>query len=118
LYENRWGSLAATVSARKGEGTQFTCFTGTKVQILKNRWGSLAATVSARKGEGTQFTCFTGAKVKILTRSAVVVLRSAAYSVYLLYRCKSKNTDAVGCSGASICRLLCLLALLVRKYKY
>ena len=31
-------------------GTQFTCFTGTKVQIPE---------------EGTQFTCFTGTKVQI-----------------------------------------------------
>jgi hypothetical protein len=37
------------------------------------------------------------------------------YSVYLLYWCKSKNTDAVGSSGASIRSLLSLLALQVQK---
>ncbi len=36
---------------------------------------------------------------------AVVVLRSAAYSVYLLYWYESANTDAAGYSGASIRRL-------------
>ena len=40
------------------------------------------------------------------------------YWIYLLYWYKSTNTDAAGCSGASIRRPLSLLALLVQKYKY
>ena len=40
-------------------GTQFTCFTGAKAQIL---------TQENRRGVPcTQFTCFTGTKVQILT---------------------------------------------------
>ncbi len=42
-------------------GTQCTCFTGTKVQVLTPQdcgWTGPA---------GTQFTCFTGTKVQILT---------------------------------------------------
>jgi hypothetical protein len=40
-------------------GTQFTCFTSTKVQILTQHVGGLS---------GTQFTCFTSTKVQILTQ--------------------------------------------------
>ena len=47
------------------QGTQFTCFTGTKIQIL---------TQSGRQ-QGTQFTCFTGTKVQILTQKALQVQR-------------------------------------------
>jgi hypothetical protein len=52
-------------------GTQFSCFTGTKVQILTLRGGlrtrgSVAAEAGA--GAGAQFTCLTGTIVQILTR--------------------------------------------------
>ncbi len=57
-------------------GTQFTCFTGTKVQILIQK----ELTGSSQRGRqgtrrhcqtGTQFTCFTGTKVQILTQKAL-----------------------------------------------
>jgi hypothetical protein len=43
-------------------GTQFTCFTGTKEQIL-----TLVEKRAAAAGRGPQFTCFTGTNVQILT---------------------------------------------------
>jgi hypothetical protein len=43
-------------------GTQFTCFTGAKVQIL-----TLVEKRAGATGRGPQFTCFTGTKVQILT---------------------------------------------------
>jgi hypothetical protein len=57
----------AASSAHQGvQGTQFTCFTGNKVQILTQKAAS-----SAHQGvQGTQFTCFTGNKVQILTQKA------------------------------------------------
>ncbi len=64
-------SIAAGVSV-KPAGTQFTCFTGTKVQILQGNSAvalSVAAGVSV-KPAGTQFTCFTGTKVQLLTLQA------------------------------------------------
>ena len=45
-------------SARE-QGTQFTCFTGTKVQILTQKASCATRRASARE-QGTQFTCFTG----------------------------------------------------------
>jgi hypothetical protein len=46
-------------------GTQFTCFTGTKVEILLlvGMWAQPPMYVRF-----TQFTCFTGTKVEILTQ--------------------------------------------------
>jgi len=72
---------------KAGLGTLFTCFAGTKVQILTQRRAMLldaapnptfnpkrAAIIRPKKGEGglvftpgTQFTCFTSRKVQILT---------------------------------------------------
>ena len=53
------------------EGTHFTCFTGTKAQILTQRtrceWRWLDAPETFNKG--TRFTCFTSTKVQILTPS-------------------------------------------------
>jgi hypothetical protein len=96
---------------------QFTCFTGTKVQILTLRVrrptcksGPLVAPIrsvisSSRKrlnrpprkkvaGEaGARFTCFTGTRVQILTQ--LLRLREGSRcSVYLLYWYTSTNTDA------------------------
>jgi hypothetical protein len=45
-------------------GTQFTCFTGTKVQILLLR--GTGCTSRGRRKQNTQFTCFTGTNVQIL----------------------------------------------------
>ena len=59
------------------EGTHFTCFTGTKLQVLTDTPKSNEAHSEAKlclKDRGTptkqlqQFTCFTGTKVQILTR--------------------------------------------------
>ncbi len=60
-------------------GAQFTCFTGTKVQILTQK-AVVALAAGAGIGVarslddylhiGTQFTCFTGTKVQILTEAA------------------------------------------------
>jgi len=69
-------------------GTQFTCFTGTKVQMLTQRTQSslcyqAGATRQARSSSslrrcttsaGTQLTCFTGTKVQILTQKEMYYL--------------------------------------------
>ncbi len=47
----------------RGPGTQFTCFTSTKVQIL------CAGLYVQDVLTGTQFTCFTSTKVQILTHA-------------------------------------------------
>ncbi len=60
-------------------GSQFTCFTATKVQILTLRKLQDLMTEVTRFGKdtkkqqkpGTQFTCFTGTKVPILTPEAL-----------------------------------------------
>ena len=73
------------------KSTQFTCFTGTKVQLLtllrallralaqhaahagvaEACWGVCSVLVEHRRAQasatGTQFTCFTGTKVQLLT---------------------------------------------------
>jgi hypothetical protein len=51
---------AFALSADASKGTQFTCFTGTKVQIL-----------TQRREQRSHFTCFTGTKVQILTQKAL-----------------------------------------------
>ena len=81
-------------------GTQFTCFTGTKVQIL----------MQLRQAElgKRQFTCFTGTKVQMMTQLGQLELgkrgpyrrASIQAAVYLLYWYKSTNTDAAGAGGA------------------
>jgi hypothetical protein len=66
---------------------EFTCFTGTKVQIL-----------TSEEEICTRFTCFTGTKVQILTScgGGAASARGSTgdlYSVYLLYWYKSTNPD-------------------------
>jgi hypothetical protein len=56
----------------------------------------LGADDEEEQDTGAHFTCFTGAKVQILTH----------LTLYLLYWCKSTDTDDT------------LLALLVQKYRY
>jgi hypothetical protein len=82
-------------------GTQFTCFTGTKVQILTHAKSTSTDAAHPQEILGTQFTCFTGTKVQILTQKALVesnfIIRGyKAGSVYLLYWYNSTNTDAEG----------------------
>ena len=50
----------------KGDGTQFTCFTGTTVQRLTQN--ALLGMEHEVRDEGTEFTCFNGTKVQILTQ--------------------------------------------------
>jgi hypothetical protein len=61
------GLLAVAAAA----GSQFTCFTGTKVQILTQLPHTCrrcrASSWRLPPATGTQFTCFTGTKVQILT---------------------------------------------------
>jgi len=56
--------------------TQFTCFTGTKVQILtlracRRQGSAIRSARGALFDTGTKFTCFTGTKIQILTRCLV-----------------------------------------------
>ncbi len=60
---NEGGVFGMPVPAVVEQGTQFTCFTGTKVQILTQMWGGPGARYPL-----SQFTCFTGTKVQILTQ--------------------------------------------------
>jgi hypothetical protein len=68
-------------AAKWDPGTQFTCFTGTKVQLLTQK--ALL---------GAQFVCFTGTKVQILTQKL----------------CAGRET--CGCFGCSTLLLMRLLA--------
>ena len=72
-------------------GTQFTCFTGTKVQIptpeeLLLQRGQLKNFIGSH-----EFTCFTSTKVQTLTPELLLKrrqrknLRAAVTRVYLLY---------------------------------
>jgi hypothetical protein len=69
-----------------------------------------------------QFTCFTGAKVQILTQrhTRQIQLRNIFIALYLLYWCKSTNTDAETHAADPAAQHFhrALLALLVQKYKY
>ncbi len=55
-------SLRRTPAATPRFGTHFTCFTGTKVQILTRVWED-----AATPRFGTHFPCFTGTKVQTNT---------------------------------------------------
>ncbi len=90
------------MSKHSGGGPQFTCFTGTKVQILALRE---LVEMSKRSGGGPQFTCFTGTKVRILTQLLAQLSRRSCWS-YIHTHCASRR------------KVLSLLALLVQKYKY
>ncbi len=56
-------------------GTRFTCFTGTKIQILTRR----EALLEPAAIWGTHFTCFTGTKVQILTRREALLEPAAIW---------------------------------------
>jgi len=85
-------------------GTQFTCFTSTKVQILT----SISTCDSARSGAGrygaatlagTEFTRFTGTKVQILT--AALAQLGAERLWKLLWRLQDKDKDLIATYAAS-----------------
>ena len=54
----------------KSRGTQFTCFTGTKVRLVHKYLACLHA-AQDDESRGMHFTCFTGTKVQILTQNAL-----------------------------------------------
>ena len=72
----RRGAVGRAVQGAPHPGTQFTCFTGTKVQILTLRPTSCGAlsTTSAR------FTCFTGPK-STNTDAASHIQRRTQYDI-------------------------------------
>ncbi len=115
---------------------QFTCFTGTKVQILTPE-GAAPAALRARptplhlhrqirgavcRSRGAQFTCFTlcCSSVAALLQLCCVngeVLSLLAFLVHYWY--KGTNTDAARADlERAAPRGEALLALLVQKYKY
>jgi hypothetical protein len=54
---------------RVADGTHFTCFTGTKVQILTQK-APARVPHPHRHGAAAGRTCFTGTEVQILTQKA------------------------------------------------
>ena len=92
-------------------GTQFTCFTSTKGQILTPAKSILRESFERLRLQGTQFTCFTGTKGQILTptrlpgTSGRETARGAAVLEYLT-------------AGGANSKVLSLLALLVQSTKY
>ena len=78
-------SILTARGSSQAPGTQFTCFTGTKVQILTHKallargrsQAPLAAAPPLPQTPGTRFTCFTGTKVQILTQHLLLSLSSA-----------------------------------------
>jgi hypothetical protein len=70
-------------------GAHFTCFTGTKVQILTH-FEEMAS--AGGQAGGAHFTCFTGTKVQILTlmRLAGATTRAAPVEALLVYRSISR----------------------------
>jgi len=81
LVGKKWSQYHPTLNA---PGTQFTCFTGIKVQIL-TEWRQYHASVhspgppiasgeSGRLDLGTHVTCFTGTNVQILTQKALLAV--------------------------------------------
>jgi hypothetical protein len=93
----------------RDKGSQITCFTGTKVQILKRIYIYIYIYIYRPQS----------------TRPPRDTLR---YSVYLLYWYKSTNTDTGNCQDprnedvkgpvGTVKRVLSLRALLAQKYKY
>jgi hypothetical protein len=139
-FSGGWRRASAVRPAQQTD--QFTCFTGTKVQILTLA-SIRSAYVKLRPAQQKdQFTCFMGTKVQILTlasiRSAYVELRPAQQkdqftcftgtkvqiltlasirSAYVELRpAQQKELDAALAAAAGGAPTL--LALLVQKYKY
>ena len=86
----------------QGDGTQFTCLTSTKVQILTREVqageadNDLARLLSRlREFSGTQFTCFTGTKVQILTQPPRI-LRAGFYGLASSERCAADTARRCG----------------------
>jgi hypothetical protein len=94
--------------------TQFTCFPGTKVQMLtlracRRKGPAIRSACGALFDTGTKFTCFTGTKIQILTRclvchSLLLGRWNSRRQLYLLYWYKSTNTDAVLGFGTVCCQ--------------
>jgi hypothetical protein len=109
---------------RSAAGTQFACFTSTKVQILTQRLWLLRR----RSAAGTQFTCFTGTKLQILTQKALQgKYRSCSQLMSDQFTCFTSTKVQILTQTALQGKLrlviedlavLSLLALLVQKCKY
>ena len=90
--------------AKPGLGAQFTCFTGTKVQILAGVLRSLPEQAASQR-LGTQFTCFTGTNVQILTQKALLdLLRNAGVTVVMNVKHKVLATISAA-TGATIAQV-------------
>jgi hypothetical protein len=145
LYWYKSTKVRSILTARgssQAPGTQFTCFTGTKVQILTHEallargrpQAPSAAAPPLLQTPGTRFTCFTGTKVQILIQHLRLSLssaieRSLSSAAADASSCASSAAaDASSCSRASVgtpspsCLLQTpgtagLLALQVQKYE-
>ena len=73
-------------NSARGIGTQFTCFTGTKVPILTEL--STSGKLGTRRCTDTHFTCFPGANVQILTDFFVCTSGKLGTR-----RCTNRNTQ-------------------------
>jgi hypothetical protein len=82
---------------KRGFGTHFTCFTGTKVRVLSLPaywYKSKNALKCLKRGFGTHFTCFTGTQVRILTLSV----------------CRKDNSETrlIGDDAPKVCVCVCV----------
>jgi hypothetical protein len=105
-----WGHSSAPgrTPPRGGAGTQFACFTSTKVQILTHDPPRLLPSPLQRASPRAQFTCFTSTKVRILT--PVELQRVASY----WHTCRDRVRGRL---PHELALVLSLLALPVQKYK-
>jgi hypothetical protein len=79
---------------RDALGTHFTCFKGTKVQILTQK--ALAGAL------GIQFTCFTGRKVQILTQKALAAREQGkSFQARMTTQCETKIAAGEFVNGLS-----------------
>ena len=69
MRQDAAGAAAVASAGGARAGTQFTCFTSTKLQILTPGADDSQRPRDPRqvRRRGTHFTCFTGTKVQILT---------------------------------------------------
>jgi hypothetical protein len=79
-------STNTDAAAARTAGTQFTCFTGTKVQFLTQLEYLSARRQHQRHARaphtGTQFTCFTSTKVQILTRGRLWQIKAEVAGLF------------------------------------
>jgi hypothetical protein len=93
-------------------GTHFTCFTGTKVQILTQKLEAALTFLPSQIGAltaCTEFTCFTGTKVQILTQKLEAALTFLPSQIGALTALKRLNVD--GNNLIQVCSIKALLRL-------